>query len=108
MFFTLPKPVSVLEGGCRILHAKQYSYRTEETHLARIKRFILFHNKRYPRAMGMPEMLAFLCHLAAQPNGAAFTQNQAPAAKTEKAGSLGPILWYSNCPFGTFILSYSK
>jgi hypothetical protein len=30
------------------LRAKHYSYRTEQTYVDRIKRFILFHNKRHP------------------------------------------------------------
>ena len=42
-----------------------------------IRRFILFHGKRHPRQMGIPEIEAFLTHLAIHENVAASTQNQA-------------------------------
>ena len=41
-----------------------------------IRRYILFHNKRQPQEMGVPEIEAFLTHLAVQ----ASTQNQALSA----------------------------
>jgi site-specific recombinase XerD len=45
-----------------------------------ITRYILFHHKRHPREMGMPEINAFLTHLATHRNVAASTQNQALSA----------------------------
>lgn len=45
-----------------------------------IKRFILFHGKRHPTAMGKPEVKVFLTHLAVVRNVAASTQNQALSA----------------------------
>jgi integron integrase len=62
------------------LRARHYSYRTEKTYLGWITRFILFHHKRHPREMGMPEINAFLTHLATQRRVAASTQNQALSA----------------------------
>lgn len=73
-------PVPLLERVHRILRAKHYSGRTEDSYLSWIKRFILFHNKRHPKDMGTPEIQTFLCHLATQRNVAASTQNQALAA----------------------------
>ena len=46
------------------LRLKHYSYRTEDTYLHWIKRYILFHKKRHPGEMGDEEIRAFLIHLA--------------------------------------------
>lgn len=84
------------------LRAKHYSYRTEKTYVDWITRFILFHHKRHPREMGMPEINTFLTHLAVQRKVAASTQNQALSAllflyrevlqvNMESADSLAPI-----------------
>ena len=62
------------------IRLKHYSYRTEETYLNWIKRYILFHDKRHPAEMGAPEVEAFLTHLAVKENVAASTQNQALSA----------------------------
>jgi integron integrase len=57
-----------------------YSYRTEETYLHWMKRFILFCGKRHPRSLGAQEVTAFLNHLALERRVSAATQNQALAA----------------------------
>ena len=44
------------------LRAKHYSIRIEEQYSQWIRRFILFHDKRHPKAMGAPEVEAFLSH----------------------------------------------
>jgi integron integrase len=59
---------------------KHYSYRTEESYVAWIRRFILFHNKRHPNEMGAAEIEQFLSYLAVQERVAASTQNQAFSA----------------------------
>ncbi len=59
------------------IRLKHYSIRTEETYVASIKRYILFHQKRHPQKMGSTEIEAFLTHLAVDRNVAASTQNQA-------------------------------
>lgn len=69
-----------LESVRQLIRVKHLSYRTEEAYLGWIRRFILFHNKRHPKAMGAPEVRAFLTHLAVEGNVAAATQNQAFAA----------------------------
>jgi hypothetical protein len=58
------------------IRLKHYSYRTEETYVQWIRRYILFHNKRRPNEMGTPEIGAFLTHLAIDGQVAASTQNQ--------------------------------
>lgn len=69
-----------LEQVRELIRVKHLSYRTEETYLGWIRRFILFHNKRHPKDMGAEEIRAFLTHLAVEGNVAAATQNQAFAA----------------------------
>ena len=62
------------------LRTKHYSYRTEQTYLDWIKRFIIFHNMRHPREMGADEVQAFITYLANERRVAASTQNQALSA----------------------------
>lgn len=62
------------------LRLKQYAYRTEKAYVAWIRRFILFHQKRHPRDMGVDEVTAFLTHLAVDRHVAPSTQNQALSA----------------------------
>lgn len=71
------KGKKLLEQVSDALRAKHYSYRTEQTYIDWIKRFILFHNKRHPREMGAEEISAFIIHLATDRQVAASTQNQA-------------------------------
>jgi integron integrase len=59
---------------------RYFSRRTEEAYVHWIKRFIYFHGKRHPEALGEAEVTAFLNHLAAVRNVAASTQNQALSA----------------------------
>ena len=40
----------------------------------------MFHNKRHPKEIGVPEIEAFLSHLAVEGNVSASTQNQALSA----------------------------
>jgi integrase len=72
--------VKLLDQVREQLRLKHYSYRTEETYLYWIKRYILFHNKRHPKDMGDEEIRAFLFHLAEKEQVAASTQNQAFSA----------------------------
>ena len=59
---------------------KHYSYRTEQSYVHWVRRFVFFHNKRHPREMGGEEVEAFLTHLARERSVSASTQNQALAA----------------------------
>lgn len=62
------------------LRARHYSPRTEEAYAMWIKRYIFFHNKKHPGAMGGDEVNAFLTHLATEEKVSASTQNQALGA----------------------------
>jgi len=62
------------------LRLHHYSFRTEESYLKWIRRFILFHDKRHPREMGATEIQSFLSDLAVRGRVAASTQNQALSA----------------------------
>ncbi len=70
----------LLDQARDALRARHYSYRTEETYIDWMRRFILFHGKRHPNGMGAPEIQAFLVHLASERSVAASTQNQALSA----------------------------
>ena len=72
-----PKLLDLVRETLRLKH---YALRTEEAYVQWIRRFILFHNKRHPREMGMPEIRAFLTHLATEEHVAASTQTQALSA----------------------------
>ena len=80
-----PKP-RLLELVRSRIRVKHYSIRTETAYVDWIKRFILFHRKRYPLEMGAPEAEAFLTSLAVDRNVAASTQNQALAAMLLRSG----------------------
>jgi integron integrase len=75
-----PRPKKLLDQVRHIIRLKHYSIRTEQAYVDWIKRYILFHHKRHPRDMGVPEIEAFLTHLAVERNVAASTQNQALCA----------------------------
>ena len=62
------------------VRTRHYSRRTEEAYLGWTKRFILFHGKRHPAAMGADEVNAFLSHLAVDGHVSASTQAQALSA----------------------------
>lgn len=59
------------------IRARHYSRRTEESYVAWIRRFILFHGKRHPKEMGSEEIAAFLSALAVKGKVSSSTQNQA-------------------------------
>lgn len=69
-----PKLLDLVRGKIWVKH---YSIRTETQYVNWIKRFILFHDKRYPRELGAEQAEAFLTHSAVVENVAASTQNQA-------------------------------
>lgn len=73
-------PIKLLDQVRNALRVKHYAYRTEESYVQWIRRYILFHNKRHPKEMAEPEVQAFLTHLAVEGNVAASTQNQALSA----------------------------
>lgn len=74
-----PRP-RLLDQVRHAIRLRHYSIRTEDTYVDWARRFILFHGKRHPAAMGAPEVQAFLTHLSIDRHVAAATQNQAKAA----------------------------
>jgi integron integrase len=70
----------LLDQVADALRVKHYSYRTEQSYVDWIRRFILFHKKRHPREMGEAEVQEFITYLATQRNLAASSQNQALSA----------------------------
>ena len=72
-----PKLLDQVRDKIRLKH---YSIRTEQAYTDWTKRFVLFHNKRHPNAMGAGEVEQFLTHLAVEGKVAAATQNQAKSA----------------------------
>ena len=75
-----PKPPRLLDRVRDAVRRKHYSYRTEQTYLHWIRRYIWFHDRRHPAEMGAAEVTAFLTHLAREREVAAATQNQALSA----------------------------
>lgn len=76
---TSPKSSSpkLMEQVRALIRLRGLSYRTEQTYTDWIKRFILFHDKRHPREMGVEEIRAYLTYLVVERNVAPSTQNQA-------------------------------
>lgn len=74
------RPRKLLDQVRDAIRVKHYSYRTEESYIYWIRRFILFHNKRHPQEMATPEVTQFLTHLAVNEQVSASTQNQAMSA----------------------------
>src|SRR5512133_762047 len=73
-------PKKLLDQLSDALRMRHYSYRTEETYIDWVRRYILFHQKRHPESMGAEEIQAFITHLATDRKVAASTQNQALSA----------------------------
>jgi hypothetical protein len=59
---------------------RDYAYRTEQTYIDWIKRYIIFHKKRHPKDMGANEIHEFIAYLATERKVATSTQNQALSA----------------------------
>lgn len=69
-----PKLLDEVREKVRLLHL---SYRTEESYVSTIRRYIHFHGRRHPRELGVEAIRAYLAHLALEGNVAASTQNVA-------------------------------
>lgn len=76
----MSNPPKLLDRMHNVLRARHYSARTEEAYVAWARRFILFHGKRHPSAMGPEEVNAYLTALATHDRVSAATQNQALCA----------------------------
>jgi integron integrase len=81
----IPTRPKLLDQVRDAIRRRNYSYRTEQSYVQWIKRFILFHKERsgqyiHPQDMGVSEIEAFLTWLAVERHVAASTQNQARSA----------------------------
>jgi integron integrase len=74
------RPPRLLDQVRQTIRRLHYSYRTEQSYLHWMKRYIRFHHKRHPKEMGETEIAAFLTHLAVDRKVSASTQNQALSA----------------------------
>ncbi len=70
----------LLDAVRQELRLRHYSRRTERAYVGWVRRYVLFHDKRHPAALGAEHVKAFLSHLAERRRVAASTQNQALAA----------------------------
>jgi integron integrase len=69
-----PKLLDLVRTTAALRHL---SPRTLEAYTHWIKRFIFFHNKQHPSALGAPDVQHFLAHLAEHLRVSSSTQNQA-------------------------------
>jgi integron integrase len=75
-----PRPRRLLEQLRDAIRRRHYSYRTEQSYVHWVRRYIFFHERRHPAEMGAGEVTSFLTHLARERSVAASTQNQALSA----------------------------
>ena len=76
----VPQRKKLLEQYSEAVLLKQYSSRTEKTYVQWVKSYILFHDKRHPKEMGVSEIRQFLAYLVSEKNVSSSTQNQALSA----------------------------
>ena len=62
------------------MRARHFSERTVEAYASWIRRFILFHGKRHPAALGAQEVVQFLTHITNKGDFSRSTHNQAASA----------------------------
>jgi integron integrase len=76
----MSNPPKLLDRVRAAIRSRHYSPRTEEAYVMWIRRYILFHGKKHPSAMGGEEVNAYLTSLAVDGKVSASTQNQALSA----------------------------
>ena len=60
------KPKKLLDQVRDAVRIKHYAYRTEQSYVDWVWRYILFHNKTHPKDMGENEIQEFLTYLASE------------------------------------------
>jgi integron integrase len=73
-------PPRLLDRVAEAAATRHLSLNTRKAYTRWVRRVILFHRKRHPADMGLPEVNAFLTHLAVDAHVSASTQNQALSA----------------------------
>lgn len=76
----VPQPPKLLDRVRQAIRFRHFSRKTEKSYLYYIRDFILFHQKRHPKDLGVPEVRAYLSHLATDKQVAVSTQNVALSA----------------------------
>ncbi|MEZ5564046.1 MAG: integron integrase [Gammaproteobacteria bacterium] len=71
------KGPGLLEVARDKMRVRHLAYRTEQTYLQWIRRYVAFHHRRHPRELGAAGVEQFLTHLAVDRKVSASTQNQA-------------------------------
>ncbi|MGF2736706.1 integron integrase [Marinobacter sp. DUT-1] len=71
------RPTRFLDKVRSFIRLRGMALKTEKTYLFWIKRFIRFHDRKHPEAMGAAEVEAFLSHLVLQANVSTATQRVA-------------------------------
>ena len=57
------QPKRLLDQVREQIRLRHYSIRTEQAYVSWIRRYILFHGKKHPKAMGAQDIENFLSHL---------------------------------------------
>jgi len=74
------KAPKLLDRVRQAIRMRHYSRRTEEAYVYWIRRYIVFHGKVHPAALGAADLSVFLNWLAEHQQVSASTQNQALSA----------------------------
>ncbi len=78
---TIPeKPVRLIDQVRALIRSRNMAYKTEQTYIHWILRYIRFHNKKHPKGLNERHVEAFLSHLAIQCNASKSTQRTALCA----------------------------
>ena len=72
-----PQSTRFLDQLRNFIRLRGLAYKTEQTYVFWIKRFIRFHGRKHPETMGSGEVEAFLSHLVLQANVSVATQRVA-------------------------------
>jgi integron integrase len=72
--------MKLIEAVKEALRSKGYSYKTEQTYLNWIRKYMRYHLPKHPRETGTEGVRAFITYLAVERNYSPQTQNQALAA----------------------------
>lgn len=72
-----PQKPKLLEQVRNLMRLRHYSYVTEKTYVAWIRRYLFFHKLTHPTVIGASGIVPFLTHLAVERTVAPATQNQA-------------------------------
>jgi integron integrase len=73
-------PLSLTAALRRAIRIRHYSGRTEESYVAWVRRYVLFHGRRHPRELGAADVNRFLAALAEREKLSASSQTQALSA----------------------------